>query len=244
MAARVATSRKTRGAARSRGYRLVLEDDDLLVVEKDPGVLTVPAPSSPGDSLVDRLLEMYRSRGFRRPRLWVVHRIDRYTSGLVLFARREAAAARLIDMFRSRLVLREYLAICHGIPRPAAARLESRLVESPRSLKIGVTNDPRKGRLASCSYVTERALTRAALLRVTLETGVRNQIRVQLAEAGHPLVGDHTYGERSPLIGRVALHATRLGFSHPSTGRPVGIESRLPEDMALLLKRLRRRSPP
>jgi len=236
--------RKARGADRSRGYRLVLEDDDLLVVEKEPGVLTVPAPSSRGTALVDRLLEMYRSRGFRRPRLWVVHRIDRFTSGLVLFARREAAAARLIDMFRRKLVLREYLAICHGIPRPPAARLESRLVESPRSLKIAVTTDRRKGRLAACSYATERALTRAALLRVTLETGVRNQIRVQLAAAGHPLVGDRTYGERSPLIGRVALHATRLGFRHPSTRRRVEIESPMPDDMALLVKSLRRSPPP
>jgi 23S rRNA pseudouridine1911/1915/1917 synthase len=223
---------------RPRGFRIALEDDDLVAVDKDPGVLTVPAPSSRGTSLVDRLLEMYRARGFRRPRLWVVHRIDRFTSGLVIFARREAAAARLIESFRRRSVLREYLAICHGVPRPAAARLVSRLVESRRTLKLRVTSDPGKGKVASCVYTTERVLTRAALLRVTLETGLRNQIRVQLAAAGHPLVGDRAYGESSPLIRRVALHAARLAFDHPSTGRRVALESPLPEDMARLVDRL------
>lgn len=225
---------------RPRGFRIVLEDDDLVAVDKEPGILTVPAPSSRGAALVDRLLEMYRARGFRRPSLWVVHRIDRFTSGLVVFARREAAAARLIESFRLRRVQREYLAICHGVPRPASARLQSRLVENPRTLKLRVTADPGKGKCASCTYTTERVLTRAALLRVTLETGLRNQIRVQLAAAGHPLMGDRSYGESSPLIRRVALHAARLAFDHPSTGRRVELESPLPEDMKRLLDRLRR----
>ncbi|HEY3174473.1 MAG TPA: RluA family pseudouridine synthase [Candidatus Polarisedimenticolia bacterium] len=226
------------------GFRMVLEDDDFVVVDKDPGLLTVPAPARAGDTLADRILEMYAGRGVQVPGIWVVHRIDRFTSGLVLFARTEQAALSLSAQFEKRTARREYLAICEGVPRPGEARLRSWLVENPRSLKVAETRDRARGLEAICAYRMEEELSGAALLRVTLETGRRNQIRVQLAGINHPLIGDRTYGKPSPLIPRVALHAARLGFAHPRGGGAVRVESPLPADMRRLLRRLRRATPP
>jgi 23S rRNA pseudouridine1911/1915/1917 synthase len=221
------------------GFRVMLEDDLFIVVDKDPGLLTVPAPAYPDDTLADRLLGMYAERGHRAPGLWVVHRIDRFTSGLVMFARTQEAAASLIDQFEKRRAHREYLAICEGVPMPREGRLQSWLAENPRSLKVAQTRDRSKGLEAICTYRVEEELSGTALVRVTLETGRRNQIRVQFAGIHHALVGDHTYGTASLLIPRVALHAARLGFIHPRTHKPVRVESPLPADMRKLLRRLR-----
>ncbi|HZI94172.1 MAG TPA: RluA family pseudouridine synthase [Patescibacteria group bacterium] len=222
-----------------QGFSLLLEDDHLLVVDKEAGLITVPAPSQPDDSLADRLVAMYVARGVKTPRLWVVHRIDRFTSGLVLFARSAAAAVSLMEQFEQREAHREYLAICEGIPAPPQGMLVSWLKENPKSLKVAETRDRKNAQRAALSYRTEERLDNAALLRVVLETGRRNQIRVQFAGIGHPLVGDQTYGNPSPLIGRVALHAARLGFVHPHTGKPVRVESPIPADLTRLLRCLR-----
>lgn len=232
-----------RHAPRHRGFSILMEDDDLVVVDKEAGLITVPAPSHPVDSLADRLVAMYAARGFRTPKLWVVHRIDRFTSGLVLFARSARAARALVEQFEKRKARREYLAICEGIPEPAERRLMSWLEERPKSLKVVETKNRTRARRASLSFRTEEVLENAALLRVTLETGRRNQIRVQLAGIKHPLVGDRAYGDPSPYIHRVALHAARLGFLHPRTGKPVRLESPLPEDMTRLLRRFRAERP-
>jgi len=230
--------------SRDQGFQVRLEEGLFVVVEKQAGLITVPAPSHPSDTLVDRLLAMYAARGIRSPRLWVVHRIDRHTSGLVLFAREEAAFASLAKQFERREPMREYLAICEGIPDPAEGRLETLLYENPRSLKVSATTDRRIGRRAVSRYVVESRLTEAALLRVTLETGRRHQIRVQLADAGHPLLGDRTYGRVHAAIDRVALHAARLGFRHPVTGARVSVESPLPDDMRRALRTLRHTAAP
>ncbi len=221
------------------GFRVLFEDPDLVVVEKHPGLLVVPAAPSSGEALVDRLLSMYASRGFRAPRLWVVHRIDRFTSGLVLFARTGAAAANLIAQFAARTALREYLAICEGIPPRPEGRLESLLAQKAASHQVLETSNRKLGRRASCRYRVLRRLKDAAFVQVTLETGRKNQIRVQFAGIGHPLLGDRTYGTRSPLIPRVALHAARLAFFHPKTGRRMTLESALPSDMNTVLRKLR-----
>lgn len=229
-----------RHPAQGSGFRVLLEDEYLVAVEKDPGVLTVPAPGHDGDALSDRLLALYASRGVRSPRLWVVHRIDRFTSGLVLFGRTEPAASLLVEQFADRSAAREYLALCEGIPRADRARLESRLVENPRSLKMETARRGQRGAAAVCSYEIEERLQGAALLRVRLETGRRNQIRVQLAGIGHPVLGDRSYGNPSRLIPRAALHAARLAFRHPGTGLTLRLESPLPPDMRRALRRLRR----
>lgn len=222
------------------GFTVVHEDPDLVVLDKEAGVPTVPVrPGAPG-ALVERVLDMYASRGVRSPRLWVVHRIDRFTSGLVLAARSAAAAERLKEQFRARSARREYLAVCEGIPEPPSGRLVSRLLEDPVSLKVRVAKGRTQGKEAITHYRVRVRFAGAALLEITLETGRRNQIRVQMAAAGHPLVGDRAYGRNSRLIKRVALHAARLGFEHPRSGKPILLESPLPSDMRALIGSLER----
>lgn len=238
--------RKYAGLAPSRkrgeGYRMLHEDDDVVVVEKDAGLLTVPAPAAAGDSLLERLSDAYRRRGFRAPGLEVVHRIDRYTSGLVVFARSHSAALALKRQFKERRPLRVYLAVAEGEVVPDAGRLVHALVENPKSLKVYVAADPRDGRRSSLRWRVVERLFGATLLEVTLETGRRNQIRVQLAAEGHALVGDLAYGRPSPAIDRAALHAHRLEFDAPRGRKRLRFSSPLPRDMARLIASLRRQS--
>jgi len=221
------------------GWRVVHEDDDLIVVDKDPGLLTVPTAAPVGDSLEELLLASYRKRGHKKPALHVVHRIDRFTSGLVVFARSHPAAMELRRQFKERTPERIYLAVAEGKVEPDRGRLTHALGENLKSLKIHVVAKASEGRLASLRYRVLERFPHATLLEVTLETGRRNQIRVQLAAEGHPVVGDFSYGHPSPLIARVALHAHRLGFDTPRGRKHVQFESPVPPDFKRLLTKLK-----
>ncbi len=221
------------------GWRVVHEDDDLIVVDKDAGVLTVPTAARVGDSLEEMLLASYRKRGHRKPMLHVVHRIDRFTSGLVVFARHHPAAMELKRQFKARTPERIYLAVAEGSLESDRGHLTHSLGENPKSLKVHVVAKASDGRLASLRYRVIERLPRATLLEVTLETGRRNQIRVQLAASGHPVIGDHAYGRPSTLISRVALHAHRLAFETPRGRKRLRFESPAPPDFNRLLAKLK-----
>lgn len=223
-----------------RGYEVVYHDRDLLVVEKAPALLSVPTELRENEeSLVERLLEAERARGVRHPALFVMHRLDRDTSGLLLFARSRRAFEGLQAQFETRDVERRYLAVASGTIEPQSGRFESRLVEDPKSLKMRSTKRPGAGREAITEYEVQERLPGATVLSILLKTGRKNQIRVHLSEAGHPLVGDRRYGSASPLIGRPALHARRLAFVHPVTHRSVSFTSQPPRDIKRLIKALR-----
>jgi 23S rRNA pseudouridine1911/1915/1917 synthase len=222
------------------GFRVLHEDDALAVVEKEAGVLTVPAPGHAGPSLAERLEAGWRRRGFKRATAHVVHRIDLFTSGLVVFARTRAAWDHLKAQFAAGTPERVYLAVAEGALERDSGRLVHHLAEHPKSFKVATAapGDP-GARRAACRYRVLERFPHATLLEVTLETGRRNQIRVQLAAEGHPLVGDVAYGHPSPLLPRTALHAARLRFAHPADGRPVEFRSEVPGDLRRLLRRLR-----
>jgi 23S rRNA pseudouridine1911/1915/1917 synthase len=201
--------------------RLVHEDDQVLVVDKPPGLLTI-ADRSERERTAYRLLRDWledRDAG----RVFIVHRLDRETSGLLVVARTPQAKATLQEQFGARTPERRYVARVEGVVREDSGTLASRLVED-RSLRVRPTRDRRQGREAITRY---RVLERGAettLLELALETGRRGQIRAQLAALGHPIVGDRAYGSRRDPLRRVCLHATRLGFKHPD-GRRVVFES-------------------
>jgi 23S rRNA pseudouridine1911/1915/1917 synthase len=223
------------------GYTIIHEERDLLVVEKQPRLLSVPTPlRQDEDSLVERLLESERARGVRRPSLYALHRLDWDTSGLLLFARSRRAYEALEAQFQTRTIERVYTAVATGRVEPDEGRFESRLLEDPRTLKVRSTRRPGEGKPAITEYTVTERLPSATVLSVRLRTGRRNQIRVHLAEAGHALVGDRSYGKATTLIGRTALHARALRFIHPVTRKPVAFESSLPRDMRHLIKTLRR----
>ena len=221
------------------GYRILHEDDDLVVVDKEPGVLTVPTGAAAGDSLHELLLAAYKKRGHKRPHLHVVHRIDRFTSGLVVFARSHPAYMELKSQFKARTPERIYLAIATGRVEPERGRLVHSLAEHEKSLKVHVVPQGPGGQLATLSYRVLERFDHATFLEVRLETGRRNQIRVQFAATGHPLLGDVTYGEPSPLLPRVALHAHRLALTAPRRPKRLRFESPLPDDLRRLLRVLR-----
>ena len=229
---------------RRRDGELVIayEDASLLVVDKPAGLLAVPLRGrADRASLVDLVTAHLHSHGKRPPH--VVHRIDRDTSGLVLFAKDGAALAHLKRQFVLRAPDRVYLAIVHGRPAPPEGTWRDRLVWDGEALaqRVAMPRDPR-AKDAISTYRLLRPLRGAALIEIGLVTGKRNQIRVQAALRGHPLVGERQYATISPAarieFTRQALHAHRLAFDHPVTGRRLECSSPLPDDMAALAERL------
>jgi 23S rRNA pseudouridine1911/1915/1917 synthase len=192
--------------------RLVHEDDDLLVVDKPPGLLTI-ATEREHERTVYRLLFDYvaaQGGATTRPRLFVVHRLDRETSGLLVFAKSAAVKRALQAQFAARRVERGYVAIVEGRVRDDAGTLRDRVAEDSVSLRVRIS--PR-GREAITEYRVLERRGHTTRLELSLRTGRRGQIRAQLAARGHPIVGDRTFGARSDPLGRVCLHAAVLGFT-------------------------------
>lgn len=230
---------------------VLAEDEDFLVVDKPAGLLTVPTAEREKDTLLSRVLDYLHHRYRRRPVAFVVHRLDRDTSGAVVFARTRPALHLFQDLFRRHVIDREYLALVEGSLEPSGT-FSADLAGDGVHVKRGVAAPGQRGKTAVTHFRTIERLPHASLVAVRLETGRTHQIRVHFAAAGHPVVGDRVYGQ--PALGskirggRVApgaprqmLHARLLGFPHPRTGEPVRTESPLPADFRETLELLRRR---
>ncbi|PYT07377.1 MAG: hypothetical protein DMF49_08270 [Acidobacteria bacterium] len=221
------------------GYRVIYEDRDMIVADKDAGLLSVPTPDLEAPSLAERLFEALASRGLKKPQLYAVHRLDRQVSGLLVFARSFEALWGLVPQFETHTARRLYLAIAEGEIEASSGTERSRLAAHPSSRRVRV--DPDEGKPAVTHWTVLERFDGATLCRVELETGRKNQIRVHFADMGHPLVGDERYSHPSPLLRRVALHAELLEFEHPVQGGRTAFRSPLPADMMRLLHHLRAR---
>ncbi|MGE3314522.1 MAG: RluA family pseudouridine synthase [Planctomycetaceae bacterium] len=219
---------------RARGeniYRLVFEDQHLLVVDKAAGVLTVPTERGETITLFDALSKYLRSRN-RRGEPSVVHRLDRATSGLLVFGKNPQVAKLLQSQFQVRKAEREYAAIVAGNVAQLEGTFASKLATT-KSLQRYSVREGEEGEDAVTHYKVEQKFRNATFVRAWLETGRRNQIRVHFAEAGHPVLGDDRYrSDEAHHPGwnsrRLALHARVLGFEHPRTGKEMHFESPLP----------------
>jgi 23S rRNA pseudouridine1911/1915/1917 synthase len=230
-----------------RAIDIVHLDHAVVVVNKPAGVSTVPyGDESPDDqrSTLDALVRAALSKklGQRgRPSLGIVQRLDKETSGLIVFARTLAAKKHLAQQLRRHSMHRRYLAIAHG--SVTARTIETRLVKDRGDGLRGSTADPRLGQPAITHVEPIEALAGATLIACRLETGRTHQIRIHLSEAGHPLVGERVYirGYRGPHVPapRLMLHARELGFIHPSNGRELMFTIEPPEDFRQILARLR-----
>jgi 23S rRNA pseudouridine1911/1915/1917 synthase len=209
-----------------RGLGLVHEDAAMVVVDKQPGLLSM-ATERERERTAYRLLWDYLAAQRPRARPFIVHRLDRETSGLLVFAKSEATKRNLQAQFEGRTVERLYVALVRGKVRREAGTLESRLVED-KSLRVHPTSGP-EGKTAITSYRVIGHGQDTTLLELSLGTGRRRQIRVQLAAIGHPIVGDREHGGPSGPFRRLCLHAKRLGFVHPTTGKPMRFDSAAPE---------------
>ncbi len=239
-------SAKRRTAPRTAGtLRILYEDSFLIVLDKPARLLAVPLERrAEEESIFDQIEDHMRSHGKRKP--LVVHRIDRDTSGVVVFAKDRRTQAALKRQFRARTPDRVYLAVVYGHPEPTAGTWRDHLVWDTKALiqKQTHSRDPRAAEAISDYRIVERFQT-TSLIEVRLKTGKRNQIRLQSRLHGHTLVGEvrYTYGpdELRPLrFGRQALHAWRLAFDHPADGRRLALEAPLPGDIKKLIASLRR----
>jgi 23S rRNA pseudouridine1911/1915/1917 synthase len=224
--------------------RLVFEDEQILVVDKPAGLLTI-ATERERERTAYRLLADYvgtrardgratRSARPEAPRLFIVHRLDRETSGLLVFAKSVAAKRHLQEQFAARSVERRYVALVEGSVREGEGVLRSRLRED-RNLRVRSARERSRGREAITRYRVLERSPAATLLELSLHTGRRGQIRAQLAELGHPIVGDRAFGARRDPVRRVCLHAARLGFVHPR-GQPVTFDSPAPPTFVKLAR--------
>jgi 23S rRNA pseudouridine1911/1915/1917 synthase len=212
---------RTRDESRLPPYQVLFEDEEIVVVDKPAGLLTAPTPESDRNNLAGLLA--------RRPGagpVFVVHRIDLETSGLLVFAKTDAANRALSERFRTHDLERAYLAVVAGAFPARVQRIDQPVGGRPAVTHVGVR---------------ERLGERATLLDCRLETGRTHQIRLHVRALGHPVLGDARYGAPFPAAPppRMALHATTLGFAHPGTGQPLSFTSPWPPDLAAWLERLR-----
>lgn len=210
-----------------RRVREIYDDEDLVVADKPAGLLTVSTDRERHRTLHRQLFDAEQRRR-RDGRIFVVHRLDREASGLLVFAKSEETKRLLQAQFHDRTARRTYHAVVKGSYQPDEERLESYLAQN-KALYVYITPDRRLGKLAVTHVrVLKRAPT-ATLVEVVLDSGRKHQIRVHLAGQGHPLLGDRRYGEDSAgPIGRLALHAVSLEFKHPRSGKRMRFESKLP----------------
>ncbi len=243
------SARDARRAGRP-SVRIVHEDVHLVLIDKPQGVSTVPFDRKETGTALDLIRDAWRLQGRRATAtpLYVVHRIDKDTSGLVVFAKTKLAERGLHQVFKNHLADRTYLAVAHGDVR--SQRIESRLVPDRGDGIRGSLRAPQaseQGQLSVTNVVAEQPLRGATLCRVQLETGRTHQIRIHLSEAHHPLVGETVYirdllraGGKPISSPRLLLHAHTLGFEHPITRARLAFESPLPPDYLEVLERLRR----
>ncbi|HET7753651.1 MAG TPA: RluA family pseudouridine synthase [Anaeromyxobacteraceae bacterium] len=236
---------------------VLYEDADLIVLDKAPGMVVHPARGAPHSTVVNALLHRLGA-GIGGDRIGLVHRLDKDTSGCLVVAKREESFAALQAAFKARDVAKTYLAVCHGSP-PDSGRFDTPYARHPTD-RTRFTSRVESSRRAVTGWrVRERFGDRAALVEVELHTGRTHQIRVHFADHAYPLLADATYGgarrearlapddpvrRAAEALGRQALHAWRLAFAHPRTGKPLAVEAPIPADLASALELLRDASLP
>lgn len=244
---RPGSSQRRYSERRSSGLHIIYEDQDLVVINKPAGLLSVPLPAKPEESsLLDQVKHHLRSQ--QKKSAFVVHRIDRDTSGLVLVAKTSMAQKRLKEQFERREPQRVYLTVVQGHPSPPSGVWRDMLVWDKDELQqrtVAKKSDLTAAREAVSHYRTVEKLRDHALLEIKLESGKRNQIRMQAGLHGHPIAGERIYTDQPPkrtqpqLIDRQALHSWRLSFKHPIENRKMDFSVDPPEDFQALLEKLR-----
>lgn len=216
-----------------RGLKLLYEDRDLLVVDKPAGLLTMGTDSEKDRTAYFVLTDYVRKgQAKSRNRVFIVHRLDKETSGVLLFAKNEQAKFRLQEHWNETRKI--YLAIVHGQMEEPASTFSSYLVENSVHV-VHSTNDREKGRWSETEYRVLQQMPRFALLEVALLTGRKHQIRVHLSESGHPVVGDKKYGGAIKEFPHLALHAYSITFPHPFSGKSMTFQAKPPSYFGALV---------
>lgn len=229
----VSAARHT-GGLMARNMRLVYEDDQLIVIDKNAGLLSMASDNEKYLTAYN-ILSTYVKNQKPSNRIFIVHRLDRDTSGLMIFARSEKVQSTLQRDWKHNVTARTYVALVEGEVKEPEGVIKSYIYES-KSLMMHSTPDPKKGDLAITRFRLLRSGKEYSLLEVTLETGKKNQIRLHMQEIGHSIAGDKKYGALTTPIGRLGLHASVLAFIHPVTRKEMRFESKSPAKFRRMVK--------
>lgn len=211
---------------RPRGLTILYEDRDIIVIDKSAGLLTVKATYEKEKTAHHILTNYIRKGSFKSTKqLFVVHRLDRDTSGVLVFAKTSEAKERIKLQWKN--VKKKYIAVVHGILTEKSGTITSYLAENG-DYEVFSVKDSRKGELAKTRYKVLKEAKKFSLLEIELLTGKKNQIRVHFSEMGHPLVGDDKYGRKGVPKSRLALHSQYLTFRHPHSGQELTFEAAVP----------------
>lgn len=219
---------------------IVYEDKDMVIINKDPGVIVHPAQGYYTGTLVNAVLyhikDLSTINGVIRP--GIVHRLDKDTSGLIVIAKNDIAHVKLTDMFKDKTIEKRYVCICKGNFKNIGGRIETLIGrDSKDRKKMAVVTE--NGKIAITNYEVIDSVQGFSLVDVGIETGRTHQIRVHMKSLNHPILGDEVYGSSSDLIKRQMLHSYYLKFNHPITGKEMVVLGELKEDFKDVAKRLK-----
>lgn len=213
----------------NRMVKLIYEDQDIVVIEKQSGLLTVPTGPDRREKTAQKIVDEYVYAQDGRSHAYVCHRLDQYTSGILIFAKNSQVQQTLRDHWSSYVIERLYMAICEGVPQPEQGEVRSYLVENA-AMKVYSTDDPTKGKLSVTRYRVNKVRGDYSQVDIQILTGRKNQIRVHMSDLGCPVAGDRKYGAVSNPCGRLMLHNYALQFIHPVTRENLRFELPLPKN--------------
>ena len=221
----------------NRKLPIIYEDKDIIVIDKPAGMLSIATgkfPVNKGfENTVHSLLNDYMRS--KRGRVWIVHRLDRETSGVMLLAKSERIKLKLQDNWADMAIKRGYIAVVEGKVRTPERKITSWLKQT-KSLLVYSSNKENDGKIAITNYRTLEVGKNYSLLDISLETGRKNQIRVHMKDIGHTVAGDKKYGAKTNALGRLGLHARVLTIKHPTSGEKMNFESAMPDCFTKLFK--------
>ncbi|MGH7457106.1 MAG: RluA family pseudouridine synthase, partial [bacterium] len=201
---------------------ILYEDEHLLVINKKANLLTIATEKEKEETAYAYLYDYVKAQKLEN-KIFIVHRLDKKASGVLVFARSEEIKKKLQAQFETHDIDRVYIAIVEGRVKDESGTVQNYLAEN-RVYKVYVTDDAKVGKWAITNYRVEKRTAGYTWLEVTMQTGRTHQIRVHLAGLGHPVIGDKEYGSKKNPLQRLGLHASRLGFTHPATGEKMTFE--------------------
>lgn len=212
---------------------IIYEDKYIIAINKPSKLLTIASNKEKEKTLYHEVSE-YEKKKHKSNKIFIVHRLDKDTSGIVLFAKSEDIKKKLQDNWDKVAVKREYIALVNGKVRDKSKTLNNKLVETKTNL-VYVDDNSKFGKIAITKYNLIKYVNNNSLLDIKILTGRKNQIRVQLANIGHPIVGDIKYGLKKSFYNRLMLHASKLVIIHPVTNETLLLESRLPKEFKSII---------
>lgn len=224
---------KTADGNISNNLQIIYEDEHIIVIEKHAGLLSI-ATESGNFATAYSILSSYVKQQKPTNKIFIVHRLDRDTSGVMMFARSEKVQSLLQKNWKENVKQRTYSVLVEGKVEEQEGTLKSYIYES-KSLMMHSTQDSDKGEMAITHFRTIKTNNKYSLLEANLDTGKKNQIRLHMQDMGHSVVGDKKYGAKGNPIGRLGLHASLLEFIHPVTGKVLRFESKIPAKFRLLV---------